>query len=107
MISSFRDKYRFLSNFYICEIELDGKIYHSVEHAYQASKTDDDTYRSILRESHVTAGLSKKIAKNFPLRKDWEEVKLKIMEDLLRQKFSQEKTKALLLSTGEEELIEG
>ena len=38
-IDSFSKEYRFMTNFYPCEIEFDGNIYSSVEHAYCASKT--------------------------------------------------------------------
>ena len=38
MISEFQKEYRWLSNFWPCLIEFEGKIYPSVEHAYQAAK---------------------------------------------------------------------
>ncbi|MBE6386348.1 MAG: NADAR family protein [Lentisphaerae bacterium] len=38
---------------------------------------------------------------------DWDMVKLEVMEELLRIKFSDEGLKQQLISTGEEELIEG
>lgn len=34
MISSFRGEYRFLSNFYPAEVEMDDRIYPSVEHSH-------------------------------------------------------------------------
>ena len=39
MISSFRGKYRFLSNFFECPIEFDGMKYQNAESAFQAMKT--------------------------------------------------------------------
>lgn len=41
MISSFRDEYFFLSNFYPVEIKLDGIVYPNAEAAFQAQKTLD------------------------------------------------------------------
>lgn len=40
-ITSFKDKYRWLSNFWPAQIEFEGIKYPSVEHAYVASKTLD------------------------------------------------------------------
>ena len=40
------------------------------------------------------------------LREDWEQVKLLVMEDLVRQKFSKDPLKDRLLSTGSEYLEE-
>lgn len=48
-ITSFTEKFRFLSNFYSCKIIFDEKEYSSTEHAYQASKTLDKTEREKIR----------------------------------------------------------
>ena len=40
-ISDFRGEYRWLSNFHLVEVELDGLRFPSTEHAYQAAKTLD------------------------------------------------------------------
>lgn len=45
--------------------------------------------------------------KTVDLRSDWSEVRLQVMEDILRIKFSQEQFKQKLLATGNEELVEG
>lgn len=37
-INSFREDYRFLSNFYKVEITYEGRAYHNVEAAFQAKK---------------------------------------------------------------------
>jgi ribA/ribD-fused uncharacterized protein len=41
------------------------------------------------------------------LRKDWVDIKLSVMEWAVREKFKNESLKEMLLSTGDEELIEG
>lgn len=41
------------------------------------------------------------------MRSDWEEVKLGVMEGLLREKFSDPELRRKLLATGERELVEG
>lgn len=104
MITSFSKEYRFLSNFFPCFVKLDGITYASVEHAYQAAKTLDPKEREHIR-SLSTPGQAKRAGKT--LRPDWERVKIRVMEHLLRQKFSQERFKAWLLDTGTEHLMEG
>lgn len=106
-IGTFSGKYRFLSNFYPCEIMLDGLKYSSVEAAYQASKTDDAASRRKIREEEKPAG-AKKLGQNVKLRPGWEEMKLQVMEDLVWQKFTEHADlREKLLATGDAELIEG
>ncbi|MBD3226909.1 MAG: DUF1768 domain-containing protein [Candidatus Lokiarchaeota archaeon] len=107
IINRFKGKYRFLSNFYPCEIEYNGIKYTTLEHAYQASKTLNNESRKKIAEKKTPA-LAKKMGRRVPLRKNWEEIKLKIMEKLVRIKFSTHPDlKSKLLDTGDAELIEG
>ena len=106
VIDSFSGKYWFLSNFYPCEIVYDGINYPTIEHAYQAAKTLDKVTR--LRIAALDRpDQAKKIGKTIELRDDWEEVKVCVMYDLLKLKFSQDKFRKLLLETGDNQLIEG
>jgi ribA/ribD-fused uncharacterized protein len=105
MIDSFFGKYRFLSNFFPCSIWLEKQCFTSVENAYQASKTLDLSLRR--QFINLTPGQAKRFSKTIPARKDWNEVKLAIMEGLVRQKFSEPRFAKLLISTGNHELIEG
>lgn len=105
-ITEFTGQYRWLSNFYPCEVEFDGYVFTTVEHAYQAAKTldlDQRLYISMLE----MPGQAKKAGRNVTLRSDWENVKVHIMRDLLRQKFTQPKFRALLLATGDQHIEEG
>lgn len=105
-IDRFEGEYRFLSNFYPAEVELNGDMYSSVEHAYQAAKTIDPNKRKVIREAN-TAGQAKRLGKYITLRVDWENIKLSVMEDLVRQKFTKhEELKKKLLQTDNKELIE-
>lgn len=107
MISSFRDEYFFLSNFYPVEIKLDGIVYPNAESAFQAQKTLDVEERrkfSMLKNPVQAKRLGRKVK----LRDDWEEVKLDIMTEVVSQKFLQHPYLIeMLLQTGDEELIEG
>lgn len=106
MIDAFFGEYRFLSNFWPCVVRLDSVPYLSVEAAYQAAKTDDKQAREILRRCY-SASQAKRFGRTVKLRADWDKVKLAVMEDLLRQKFSDTDLRQKLLDTGEEELVEG
>jgi N-glycosidase YbiA len=105
-ITTFREEHEFLSNFWPCSIRFEGKVYPTVEHAFQAAKTDDEDERRRIREASY-AGKAKKLGRAVRLRKDWESVKLGIMEALLREKFADPELRALLLATGERKLVEG
>src|SRR5262245_17852360 len=105
-IDRFQDGHRWLSNFWLVHIPFEGHIYASVEHAYVAAKTLDESEREHVR-TLSNPGSVKRFGRKLTLRDDWEDVKLSVMEDLLRMKFRQERLRMLLLSTGEAELIEG
>lgn len=106
MITSFFGEYRFLSNFWPCEVFLDGMLFKSVEHAYVAAKTEDLMIRSIIQNIQ-TPSQAKHYGRTVRLRKDWEEVKLPIMRNLLEQKFQNPELKQLLQKTKPMQLIEG
>lgn len=82
----FRGEYDFLSNFYKCNVEHEGVIYSSVENAFQAAKTLDLIERR--QFENYTAREAKKLGKKVKLRSDWENVKVKIMCNLVFQKFN-------------------
>lgn len=105
-ISEFDNEYRFLSNFWYCEIEFGDDVYPSVEHAYQAAKSLDYIDRRSIRLAKKASN-AKKIGRQVKLRSDWEEVKVDIMRQLLRKKFNNPTLKEKLLATGRKTLIEG
>lgn len=82
----FRGEYDFLSNFYKCSVEYDGIHYSSVENAFQAAKTLDLEERKQFEK--CPAKEAKKLGKTVKLRSDWEDVKVKIMCNLVFQKFN-------------------
>ena len=103
----FRGKYHFLSNFYPSELEMDGQTFPTVEHAYQAAKSNSFTEQEWIRSS-ATPGIAKRRGREVSLRKDWEEVKIEIMTDLIWLKFEQNLgLRKMLLDTGSVVLVEG
>lgn len=56
----------------------------------------------------LPANKAKRLGRQVQLRSDWQEVKLSIMEEIVRIKFTEnEQLKKLLLMTGDAEIAEG
>jgi ribA/ribD-fused uncharacterized protein len=85
-IGPFRGTWAFLSNFYPAPVMFEGDVYPTVEHAYQAAKTTNHALRQRIRQC-VTPGHAKAAGRQLPLQPDWEQVKLAVMEALIREKF--------------------
>lgn len=78
----FKD-YPFLSNFYECKIEWNGIVYPSVENAYQAQKCPELAMSFL----DITPNKAKNFGKKVRVRQDWDDIKLRLMFDLVKQKF--------------------
>jgi hypothetical protein len=92
----------------MCPIKTnDGKIWPSAEHIYQAYKTRSRSHRKeILNCGHPSN--AKKLGRRFPIREDWENVKINIMKKIIYLKFTQNTgLQYKLKKTGKSELIEG
>ena len=57
--------------------------------------------------NHVEDFIGAKISRQFKIKKDWDEIKLYVMDYCLLQKFNQEPFKSKLLDTGDEYIMEG
>jgi ribA/ribD-fused uncharacterized protein len=105
-VLGFKGEYRFLSNFYTAPVELDGIEYKSTEHAYQAAKTLDASERRHVREA-VKPNEAKELGQNVKKRPEWEQIKISVMKELVKQKFTKHKDlKEKLLATGDAYLEE-
>ena len=90
MINSFTGDYYFLSNFYMAPVSYNGWDYTNNEAAFQAQKTKNRRLKFQL------------------FSQDWEEVKDKVMYEIVLAKFTQNPDlKEKLLATGDEYLEEG
>jgi ribA/ribD-fused uncharacterized protein len=117
MIFRFVGKYRELSNFEPAVIEFGHMLFPTVEHAFVAAKSLDLKFRRVIAVIPADkTGAARKLGRTVELRSDWEKVKLKIMEDLLMQKFDPKNilpvtqvnpNYEVLKSTGNERLVEG
>ncbi len=98
--------YRFLSNFYPVEVEYEGIQYPTTENAYQAAKFGDEDLKRLFATK--TPREVYKETRGIKPRDDWDEVKVGVMYDLLKLKFSHGSEFAnKLLKTGDKEIIEG
>ena len=105
-IRQFRGDRYFLSNFYPVQVEFDGAVYQSSEAAFQAQKTTDPALRA--QFVGISANEAKKLGRQVELRPDWNEVKVGLMEQIVRAKFTRNEDLAmLLLATGDSTLVEG
>lgn len=100
------EQYRFLSNFYEAKVEYKGLAFGSNEAAFQAQKCITEEEKAQFTE--FGPGKSKGVGRRVRLRPDWEQVKVGIMEEIVRAKFTQHpELAAKLLETGDKVLVEG
>jgi ribA/ribD-fused uncharacterized protein len=102
------EDYGDFSNFSPHRIRLDGKTWPTSEHYFQAQKFHDAAYRERIRTARSpmdAANLGRD--RRQKLRPDWESVKVDVMRNAVRAKFSQHaELTALLLATGDATLVE-
>lgn len=101
-IKKFRGEYEFLSNYYEVPVRYKGLTYGSSEAAFQGQKSGEEELFATLRPHQ-----SKLTARTLPVREDWHDIKLSIMEEIVRAKFTQNPELAkLLIDTGDALLLE-
>jgi len=98
------------SNFFHSPITIDGVVYITTEHYFQSMKyvTVNPAYANkIAKASNPMQAAQMGRNRRKPMRPDWEKVKDNVMRTALRAKFTQhERLKELLLSTGDEHIVE-
>lgn len=105
-IDSFRNEYFFLSNFYEVPVTYEGLTYQNNEAAFQAQKCADPKEREAF--TRMNPSEAKRAGRRVQLRKDWEDIKISVMADIVMAKFSQNRKLAeKLLATGDACLEEG
>jgi N-glycosidase YbiA len=96
------------SNFSPHPLHMNGKVWLTAEHYFQAQKFAGTEYEEAIRlaQSPMIAARMGRSRKHL-LRADWERVKESIMRKALRAKFTQHpELQSLLLNTGDAELVE-
>ena len=98
------------SNMYPASFTINNKKYPTNEHFFQAKKfetTDPAYFETVRKAANPKSAKALGKSRKHPIRKDWNEARIDVMEEGLRAKFTQhENLKDKLLSTGEKELIE-
>lgn len=105
-IDSFKGKNYFLSNMCPATVVFEGMTYPCVESAFQAAKclNPDDRKEFTTLDGYK----AKKLGRRVNLRSDWETVKLEVMYECVKNKFSNNPDmKKKLLATGNATLVEG
>ena len=118
-ITKFDGDHFFLSNFFPAPLEFEGMMFKTSEHAFQAMKTEDLDERRWVADQQ-TAGQAKRAGelladvasflrgRKITLRPDWNEIRVDVMENIVREKFRQNPHLIdELIATGSEDLIEG
>ncbi len=108
LIFGFFGPYRFLSNFWPVPhgVYFAGHYFPTVEHAYQAGKTDNLEQRRAIRLLK-TPGEAKAVGAAIRITHDWEDRKLLHMEACLRGKFRPgTRLAGHLLNTGTKRIVE-
>ena len=105
-IERFAGPHRFLSNFYPAPLVWEGRYFPTAEHAYQAAKCrrSDEAWK--IQEA-PGPGVAKRLGRKIELRADWDEVKERVMLEIVRAKFENADLRRRLIATGNAELIEG
>lgn len=109
VITEFRGKYEFLSNFYqqTVPFKYEDVLFYYVEYFFQWSKTTDPGWRGKIIKA-TTPGRAKRLGRQCPMRDDWVLIRPDVMElgQWLKYTVSETMTR-MLLDTGKAELIEG
>lgn len=110
-IRAFSGEYRWLSNFWPVNIEVNHLVFPSTEHAYQASKTNvmEEKFWFVGQAGFetLTAGQAKRKGARVTMRDDWEIVKVKVMTELTWIKYRNKELREKLLATGNRQIVEG
>lgn len=104
-ILEFQGVNRWLSNFWPAQVLFDGRIYPTVENAYQAAKAHPSVRAQFC---NCKPGEAKRIAKKLVLEPTWDREKVSVMRRLLAQKFSiGSRLSDMLVATGDCQIVEG
>lgn len=105
---STQGEYGCFSNFSAHGFELDGKYWKTAEHYFQAQKFVGTKFEEQVRLAHnakQAAEMGRR--RDLPLRDDWETAKDEVMRRAVQRKFeTHADIRAILLDTGEAELVE-
>lgn len=96
------------SNFSDYSVKIDGKVWPTTEHYFQAMKFDSLSDQAEIRKANTPYDAAQKgRSRKRKLKKNWESIKCDVMKKALAAKFSQyDNLKNLLIGTGDAVLVE-
>ena len=100
-------QYKEFSPYYPVKLTIDGKIWPTAEHYFQAMKfPDNPEYQELIRAAKTPAQ-AKKLGKTeaIPIRNDWHMYREQVMADVLQHKFAVPKLRDVLLGTGDDVIL--
>lgn len=104
MANAFRGAFAYRSNMYSCPVSFQGILYNNSEAAFQAQKC------ILQQDKEKFAFLSgpdaKRLGKTIPLIEDWEDIKLDIMYNVVKEKFIQNPSLKQLLISSTDDIAE-
>lgn len=108
-IKYYEQWYDILNNFSAHAVEIDGVVYPTAEHAYQAAKCTDKKGKTEIAAARSPLGAKEISNKKYEHAKDpdWDNKKLEAMERVYRAKLAQHPlVREALIRSGDEEIIE-
>lgn len=99
------NEFHCFSNFYRSSVDLDGKMWPTVEHYYQAMKAVSEPDQEAIRLA-ASPGLAKRMGQKTVIKENWEKTKFEVMLKALRVKFAHTELRAILLKTGNRPIYE-
>lgn len=104
-VSGFFGEHRWLSNFWLNPISMNGFTAPSAEHHYQAAKAETDEDRALIL-SLASPGDAKRAGAELGEPTGWRTRRRDIMLDVTRAKYADAELARLLLNTGDRMIIE-
>jgi ribA/ribD-fused uncharacterized protein len=106
MITEFKGKYDFLSNFYESPVELKGLVFPTAEHAFQAAKAKNPYDMLWVLESR-TPGIAKRRGRQVEIKPNWDQDRIGEMLIVVTAKFRNPELRGWLQATHDQKLVEG
>jgi len=103
-IDLFAGEHFWLSNFSECTVFYGDFGFETVEHAFQAAKWPVEKWPQF---RGITAGQAKRLGRQAPRLKDWDQRRVEVMRTCLASKFRNPELRAKLKATGTVHLEEG
>lgn len=104
----YENEFYVFSNFSAFTLKWKGKVWPTSEQVYQAEKFEDEEMKEFIRTAPSAHEAFKYAQENKSKRVDnWDEIKLGIMKEILREKVKQHPyVKKKLIDSGDKELVE-